>query len=73
VGDRGIICANDISEKGLDTLIDPFSRQGVDKITTVLGEIEDALFPGLAILGGEAVVSDMTRNGRRRLELMSTD
>jgi ubiquinone/menaquinone biosynthesis C-methylase UbiE len=45
VGDRGIVYANDISADDLETISDRAHREGVDNIVTVLGEIEDPLFP----------------------------
>ena len=45
VGDRGIVYANEISESDLETISDRARREGVDNIVTVLGEIEDPLFP----------------------------
>jgi len=45
VGDRGIVYANEISEDDLETIRNRAQRDGVDNIVTVLGEIEDPLFP----------------------------
>jgi ubiquinone/menaquinone biosynthesis C-methylase UbiE len=45
VGDRGIVYANEISEGDLETIRSRAQREGVDNIVTVLGEIEDPLFP----------------------------
>ena len=45
VGDRGVVYANEISEGDLETISDRARREGVDNIVTVLGEIEDPLFP----------------------------
>jgi tRNA A58 N-methylase Trm61 len=45
VGERGIVFANEISESDLETIRDRARREGVDNIVTVLGEIEDPLFP----------------------------
>jgi ubiquinone/menaquinone biosynthesis C-methylase UbiE len=45
VGDRGIVYANEISEGDLETIRDRAQREGVDNIVTVLGEIDDPLFP----------------------------
>lgn len=45
VGDRGIVYANEISESDLETIRDRARRENVDNIVTVLGEIEDPLFP----------------------------
>jgi len=45
VGDRGVIYANEISEGDIETIRDRARRDGVDNIVTVLGEIEDPLFP----------------------------
>ena len=45
VGDRGVIYANEISEGDLETIRDRARREGVDNIVTVLGDIEDPLFP----------------------------
>jgi len=45
VGDRGIVYANEISEGDLETIRNRAQRDGVDNIVTVLGEIDDPLFP----------------------------
>ena len=45
VGDRGIVYANEISEDDLETIRNRAQRDGVDNIVTVLGEIDDPLFP----------------------------
>jgi tRNA A58 N-methylase Trm61 len=45
VGDRGVVYANEISEVDLETIRNRARREGVDNIVTVLGEIEDPLFP----------------------------
>jgi len=45
VGDRGIVFANEISRAHLETIRDRARREGVDNIVTVLGDIEDPLFP----------------------------
>jgi len=45
VGDRGVVYANEISTSDLETIRDRARREGVDNIVTVLGEIEDPLFP----------------------------
>jgi len=45
VGDRGVVYANEISEGDLETIRNRARREGVDNIVTVLGEIEDPLFP----------------------------
>ena len=45
VGDRGVVYANEISTADLETIRDRARREGVDNIVTVLGEIEDPLFP----------------------------
>ena len=45
VGDSGIVFANEISESDLESIRDQARREGVDNIVTVLGEIEDPLFP----------------------------
>ena len=45
VGDRGVVYANEISSSDLETIRDRARREGVDNIVTVLGEIEDPLFP----------------------------
>ena len=45
VGDRGIVYANEISEGDLETIRNRAQREGVDNIVTVLGEIDDPLFP----------------------------
>jgi ubiquinone/menaquinone biosynthesis C-methylase UbiE len=45
VGDHGIVYANEISESDLESIRSRALREGVDNIVTVLGEIEDPLFP----------------------------
>jgi len=45
VGDRGLVYANEISEADLETIRNRAQREGVENIATVLGEIEDPLFP----------------------------
>jgi ubiquinone/menaquinone biosynthesis C-methylase UbiE len=45
VGNRGIVYANDISESDLETIRERARREGVDNIVTVLGAVEDPLFP----------------------------
>ena len=45
VGGRGVVFANEISEGDLETIRDRAGREGVNNIVTVLGEIEDPLFP----------------------------
>jgi ubiquinone/menaquinone biosynthesis C-methylase UbiE len=45
VGDSGIVYANEISSDDLETIRNRARREGVDNIVTVLGEIEDPLFP----------------------------
>jgi ubiquinone/menaquinone biosynthesis C-methylase UbiE len=45
VGDRGVVYANEISESDLETINERAEREGVDNIVTVLGEVEDPLFP----------------------------
>jgi ubiquinone/menaquinone biosynthesis C-methylase UbiE len=45
VGDKGKIYANDISESSLMTLRNRAEREGVENIMTVLGEVEDPIFP----------------------------
>jgi len=45
VGDRGVVYANEISEGDLETIRNRARREDVDNIVTVLGEIEDPLFP----------------------------
>ncbi|MBD3854537.1 MAG: class I SAM-dependent methyltransferase [Acidobacteria bacterium] len=45
VGDRGVVYANEISEGDLETIRHRAQREDVDNIVTVLGEIEDPLFP----------------------------
>ena len=45
VGDEGVVYANEISEGDLKTIRRRARREGVDNIVTVLGEIEDPLFP----------------------------
>ena len=45
VGDRGVVYANEISEGDLETIRNRAQREDVDNIVTVLGEVEDPLFP----------------------------
>ena len=45
VGADGIVYANEISSDDLNTIRKRARREGVDNIVTVLGEIEDPLFP----------------------------
>jgi len=45
VGDRGVVYANEISEGDLETIRHRAQREDVDNIVTVLGEIENPLFP----------------------------
>lgn len=45
VGNAGRIYANDILERVLGTIRERCERQGITNITTVLGEVEDPLFP----------------------------
>jgi ubiquinone/menaquinone biosynthesis C-methylase UbiE len=45
VGNRGIVYANEISEGDLETIRNRAQREGLDNIVTVLGEIDDPLFP----------------------------
>ena len=45
VGDRGVVYANEISEGDLETIRNRAEREDVDNIVTVMGEIEDPLFP----------------------------
>ena len=45
VGDRGVVYANEISSSDLETIRDRARHEGVNNIVTVLGEIEDPLFP----------------------------
>jgi 2-polyprenyl-3-methyl-5-hydroxy-6-metoxy-1,4-benzoquinol methylase len=45
VGNGGVVYANEISESDLETIRTRARREGVDNIVTVLGEIEDPLFP----------------------------
>jgi tRNA A58 N-methylase Trm61 len=45
VGNRGVVYANEISESDLETIRDRARREGVENIVTVLGEVEDPLFP----------------------------
>jgi ubiquinone/menaquinone biosynthesis C-methylase UbiE len=45
VGDRGKVYANEISETDLATIRARADREGVANIVTVLGEVEDPLFP----------------------------
>jgi ubiquinone/menaquinone biosynthesis C-methylase UbiE len=45
VGDRGIVYANEISEADLETIRHRAQSEGVENIVTVLGEVEDPMFP----------------------------
>jgi len=45
VGDRGVVFANEISQDDLETIRDRAELEGIGNIVTVLGEVEDALFP----------------------------
>jgi len=45
VGERGVVYANEISESDLETIRARARSEGIDNIVTVLGEIEDPLFP----------------------------
>jgi ubiquinone/menaquinone biosynthesis C-methylase UbiE len=45
IGGRGVVYANEISENDLEAIRDRAQSEGVDNIITVLGEIEDPLFP----------------------------
>ena len=45
VGDRGVVYANEISDGDLETIRYRARREGVKNIVTVLGEVEDPLFP----------------------------
>ena len=45
VGDSGRVYANDIKEKVLQVIRDRCKREGITNITTILGEVEDPLFP----------------------------
>jgi len=45
VGEKGIIYANDISRSSLDFIESRAKSEGIRNIETVMGEIEDPLFP----------------------------
>jgi SAM-dependent methyltransferase len=45
VGDSGKIYANDINTRSLDYLRDRCRREGIGNVETILGEVEDPLFP----------------------------
>jgi ubiquinone/menaquinone biosynthesis C-methylase UbiE len=45
IGESGIVYANEISETDLSTIRARAEREGVANIVTVLGEVEDPLFP----------------------------
>jgi ubiquinone/menaquinone biosynthesis C-methylase UbiE len=45
VGNRGVVFANEISESDLETIRDQAQREGIGNIVTVLGDVEDPLFP----------------------------
>ena len=45
VGESGVIYANEISESDLETIRDRARSEGLNNIVTVLGGIEDPLFP----------------------------
>jgi len=45
VGETGKIYANDIVERVLDVIERRYEREGITNITTILGKVEDPLFP----------------------------
>jgi ubiquinone/menaquinone biosynthesis C-methylase UbiE len=45
VGDGGVVYANEISTDDLETIRKRARREGVENIVTVLGDVEDPLFP----------------------------
>jgi ubiquinone/menaquinone biosynthesis C-methylase UbiE len=45
VGDTGKVFANEISQNDLRYIRDRCQRDGIDNIETILGEVEDPLFP----------------------------
>ena len=45
VGARGIVYANDISARSLETVRSRAEREGVQNLRTVMGEVADPLFP----------------------------
>jgi len=45
VGNKGLIYANDISDNVLDDIRDRCEQDGITNIKTILGELEDPLFP----------------------------
>ncbi len=45
VGDKGMVYANDIDEGALEDLRDRMKREGVTNIVTVLGEVDDPVYP----------------------------
>jgi len=49
VGDEGKIYANDIDKSVLRAIENRCKREGVGNITTVVGEVEDPLFPETAL------------------------
>jgi len=49
VGPTGHVYANDISASGLDHLRKRCAREGLTNVTTILGRVEDPLFPRAAL------------------------
>ena len=45
VGETGKIYANDIAQRALDVIDRRCEREGITNITTILGKVEDPLFP----------------------------
>jgi ubiquinone/menaquinone biosynthesis C-methylase UbiE len=45
VGPEGRVYANDISKSSLDALEERCEEEGIANVTTILGEVEDPLFP----------------------------
>ena len=45
VGDKGKIYANDISQQSLNVIETRAENEGIKNIETIMGEIEDPLFP----------------------------
>ncbi len=51
VGTKGKIYANDIDKRGLQRIEDRCKEEGVHNITTVMGEVDDPLFPNRSLDG----------------------
>jgi arsenite methyltransferase len=51
VGEKGKIYANDIDKKALQRIDDRCKQEGVQNISTVMGKVDDPLFPPLVLDG----------------------